>query len=152
MPTALMAVLAFAASTNPTADTDETFGTAAEAEALVVKAAAHIKGVGAAKAYQDFTDQAPEFTDRDLYVVVYDFEGRVLAHGQHAKLVGNNLMELRDPDGKQWIKERVKLARTKNSFWQDYKFRDPVTKKTLSKSSYCERLDSTIVCSGIYKR
>ena len=32
-----------------------------------------------------------------------------------------------------------------------YKFTDPVTKKVLPKSMYCERLDDTVVCGGIYK-
>jgi cytochrome c len=145
-------VLAASMSPAPAPGTDEKFGTAPEAEALVAKAVAHIKRVGVERAYQDFTGKAPSFVDRDLYVVVYDLEGRVLAHGQHVKLVGENLMEQRDPDGKPWIKERVTLARTKSRFWHDYRFRDPSTKKTLRKSTYCERLESTIICAGIYQR
>jgi len=152
MRVTLLITLALAAGINATTATDEKFGTAEEAEALVAKAVAHVKSAGAEKAYQDFTGKVPQFIHRDLYVVVYDLEGRVLAHGQHATLVGQNLLELRDPDGKPWIKERVKMARSKDKFWQDYKFRDPITKRTLSKSTYCERLDSTVVCAGIYKR
>jgi cytochrome c len=128
------------------------FGTAKEAEAMVAKAVAHIKGVGTEKAYQDFTDKAPGFFDRDLYVVVYDLEGRVLAHGQNPKMVGKQIIDLRDADGKEWIKERVELTRTKGKFWHDYKFTDPITKKVLPKSTYCERVESTAVCVGIYKR
>jgi cytochrome c len=130
----------------------EEFGTAKEAEAMVGKAVARIKAVGVEKAYQDFTGRAPGFADRDLYVVVYDLEGRVLAHGQNAKMVGKELIDLRDPDGKQFVKERVDLARSKGQFWHDYKFTDPVTKKVLPKSTYCERVESTAVCVGIYKR
>ena len=152
MRTTLLTALALAASIDPTTGTDEKFGTAEEAEALVVRAVTHVKNVGAKKAYQDFTSKAPDFVNRDLYVVVYDMEGRVLAHGQEAQLVGQNLMELRGPDGNPWIKERVRLAHTKNKFWQDYKFRDPITKKILVKSTYCERLESTVICAGIYKR
>jgi signal transduction histidine kinase len=76
----------------------------------------------------------------------------VLAHGQNPKMVGKELIELLDPDGKAFVKERVELAKSKNKFWHDYKFTDPVTKKVLPKSTYCERLDSTAVCVGIYKR
>ena len=130
----------------------EEFGTAKEAEALVGKAVAHIKAVGAEKAYKDFTDRAPGFVDRDLYVVVYELTGRVVAHGQNPKMVGKDLIDLRDPDGKQFVKERVELARSKGNFWHDYKFTDPVTKKVLPKSTYCERVESTAVCVGIYKR
>jgi cytochrome c len=148
--TLLMALAVAASSEGAKAAGD--FGTAKEAEALVFKAVAHIKAVGPEKAYADFTNKSPDFVDRDLYVVVYDMDGVVLAHGQQAKLVGENLMNLRDPDGKPWIKERVQLARSKARFWHDYKFIDPITKKTLNKSTYCERAESSIVCAGIYKR
>jgi hypothetical protein len=148
----LLGALALAVSLGPTAGVEREFGTAKQAEALVGKAVAHVKSVGTAKAYEDFTSKAPGFVDRDLYVVVYELDGRVLAHGQQADLVGQNLLELRGPNGQPWIKERVKLAREKDRFWHDYPFRDPLTKKTLTKSTYCERLESTVVCAGIYKR
>jgi cytochrome c len=143
---ALLALpLALAAAT-------EEYGTAKEAEAMVGKAVAHIKSAGTAKAYADFTERAAGYADRDLYVVVYDLQGRVLAHGQNPKMVGKDLIDLRDPDGKQFVKERVDLARAKGKFWHDYKFTDPVTKKVLPKSTYCERVESTAVCVGVYKR
>jgi cytochrome c len=145
--------LALLASTSVAAfAAKEEFGTAKEAEAMVAKAVAHIKAVGTEKAYQDFTSKAPTFVDRDLYVMVYDLEGRVLAHGQNAKMVGKVIIDLRDADGKAWIQERVELTKTKGTFWHDYKFTDPVTKKILPKSTYCQRVESTAVCVGIYKR
>ncbi|MCX7180421.1 MAG: histidine kinase, partial [Proteobacteria bacterium] len=49
------------------------------------------------------------------------------------------------------VKERVELTKSKGKFWQDYKFTDPVTKKVLPKSTYCERAGETAVCVGIYK-
>ncbi len=141
---ASLATVAFAAK--------EEFGTAKEAEAMVAKAVAHIAAVGTQKAYGDFTSRAPGFADRDLYVVVYDLQGQVVAHGQNPKMVGKDLIDLRDPDGKAFVKERVDLTRSKGKFWHDYKFTDPVTKKVLPKSTYCERVESTAVCVGIYKR
>ncbi len=129
----------------------EDFGTAAQAEAMVHKAIAHIKTSKEA-AYADFTTPKPEWIDRDIYVVVYDLNGKVLAHGQNPKQVGKELLEFKDADGKEFVKERVELAKSKGKFWQDYKFTDPLTKKILPKSAYCERLDETVICSGIYKR
>jgi cytochrome c len=147
-----LAVVALAGSLSMVALAAEEFGTAKEAEAMVTKAVAHIKSVGKEKAYQDFTDRAAGYADRDLYVVVYDLEGKVLAHGQNPKMVDKDLIDLRDPDGKAFVKERVDLARSKGKFWHDYKFTDPVSRKVLPKSTYCERLESTAVCVGIYKR
>jgi signal transduction histidine kinase len=124
--------------------------TRADAEAMVKKAVAHIKSSGDAKAYADFTGKAAQFVDRDLYVVVYRMDGTVLAHGSNTKMVGKNLIELKDIDGKAFVKERIDMAKGKNSFWQDYKFTNPETKKIEPKQMYCEKLNDTVVCGGIY--
>jgi signal transduction histidine kinase len=125
--------------------------TAAQAEAMVKQAVVHIKDSGAAKAYSDFTNKDSHFIDRDLYIVVYGLDGVVRAHGQNPKLVGQDLMEAQDVDGKYYVKERVQLANSKGTFWQDYKFTDPLTKKVAPKQMYCEKLDDSAVCGGIYK-
>lgn len=130
----------------------EEFATKKDAEAIVKKAVAHVKSAGKDAAYKSFTDKGAGWVDKDLYVVSYDLNGVVLAHGQNAGMVGKNLIELKDPDGKAFIKERVDLAKTKGKFWQDYKFTDPVTKKVLPKEMYCEKLDESVVCAGVYKR
>jgi len=125
--------------------------TAAEATAMVKKGVAFIKSNGKDKAYAAFDDKAGPFVDRDLYLTVYGMDGTVLAHGANAKMIGKNLIDLKDIDGKPFVKERMELAKTKASFWQDYKFTNPVTKKIEPKSMYCEKLDDTVVCGGIYK-
>jgi signal transduction histidine kinase len=122
----------------------------AEAEAMVKKAVAHLKAKGEA-AYADFTAPSKAFVDRDLYVVVYGLDGKCLAHGQNAKQVGKDLINLKDPDGKLFVKERVELASSKGTFWQDYKFTDPLTKSIMPKQMYCEKVGKVAVCGGIYK-
>jgi cytochrome c len=146
----LAAVLA-AAPVNSAHAKDE-FGTRAEAEGLVKKAVAHIKSVGKDKAYAEFTEKKAGWVDRDLYVVVYGMDGKGLAHGQNAKMVGKDLIELKDADGKPFVKERTELAAAKGKFWQEYKFTDPVSKKVMPKEMYCERVEDAISCVGVYKR
>lgn len=126
--------------------------TAKEAEAMVKKGVAFIKSSGRDKGYAEITSKQSQFTDRDLYLVVYRLDGTPLAHGANEKMVGRNLIDLRDIDGKEFVRERVELAKAKNTFWQDYKFTNPVSKKVEAKTMYCERLDDTAVCGGIYKQ
>ena len=85
------------------------------------------------------------------YVVVYELDGKVLAHGSNPKFVGKDMSDAEDVDGKLFVKERVEMAAKQASFWQDYKFVNPVSKKVEPKQMYCERLDNTAVCAGIYK-
>ena len=48
------------------------------------------------------------------------------------------------------MKERVELARQLPLFWQSYKFMNPATKQVEPKQMYCERLNETAVCGGVY--
>ena len=122
----------------------------AEAEAMVAKGVDAVKAKGDG-AYVELTAPSKTFVDRDLYLVVYDNTGKCLAHGQNPKQVGKDLINLKDPDGKEFIKERVELASSKGKFWQDYKFTDPLTKTVQAKQAYCEKVGNVIVCGGIYK-
>ena len=122
-----------------------------DAVAMVKKATTFIKEQGPEKAYPEISNKAGKFIDRDLYVVVYQLDGKVLAHGSNEKFVGKDLIEAQDVDGKFYVKERVELASKQPSFWQDYKFVNPVSKKVEPKQMYCEKLDNTAVCAGIYK-
>lgn len=126
-------------------------GTAAEAEAMVKKAVAFIKANGPDKAYEEFTN-GKGFKDRDLYVIVYDLNGKNLAQGANPKLVGKDLIGLKDPNGRLIIKEFVDLAKAKGKGWvEGYKFLNPVTQKLEEKAMYLERVGDTLVGCGIYK-
>ena len=126
-------------------------GTAAEAEAMVKKAVAYIKANGPEKAYDEFTN-GKSFKDRDLYIIVYDLNGKNLAQGANPKLVGKDLIGLKDPDGKPLIQMFVDLAKGKGKGWvEGYKFLNPVSQKIEGKAMYLERVGETLVGCGIYK-
>ena len=126
-------------------------GTKDEAMAMVKKAVGFIKDQGADKAYAEISNKSGQFVDRDLYVVVYGLDGKVLAHGANSKLIGKDMLDAQDVDGKPYVKERVEMAKAQPTFWQDYKFANPVSKKVEPKQMYCERVAETAVCAGIYK-
>ena len=125
--------------------------TADEATAMVKEGIAFIKANGAEKGHAEITSKEGKFRKDDLYLTVYAMDGTVRAHGANPKMVGKNLIALKDLDGKEFVKERVELAKAKGTFWQDYKFTNPESKKVEPKSMYCEKLDDTVVCGGIYK-
>jgi len=126
-------------------------GTAAEAEKMVKKAIAFYKAKGKDAAFAEINNTKGQFTDRDLYVFVYDLSGKCVAHGQNLKMIGKELIDMKDADGKAFVKERVEIAKTKGSGWQDYKFTDPITKLIDHKRAYIERHEDYIFGSGIYK-
>jgi cytochrome c len=138
-----------AAMVSPASAADR--GTAAQAEAMVKKAVAYLKANGQAKAAEEFTN-GTSFKDRDLYISYYEMGGTVIAHGANSKLVGKNLIGLKDPDGRLFIQMIVDVAKTKGKGWTDtYKFRDPLTDKLADKVIYVERVDDTWIGVGVYK-
>jgi cytochrome c len=126
-------------------------GTKDEAVTMVKKAIEYIKANGNEKAFEEISNPKGSFIDRDLYVVVYDMNAKCLAHGQKKSMVGKELLEFKDTDGKEFMKERVELMKQQPSAWQDYKFMNPVSKQIEPKSMYLERTGDLIVGCGIYK-
>ena len=137
----------------PVAAQDKSKGTKAEAIVMVDKAVAHIRKNGRAKAFQDFNNKDGPFTDRDLYVVVYDINGKVLSHGANEKMIGKDLIDLRDNDGKYFVRERVEMMKRAPDAkgWQDYKFMNPVSRQIEPKQMYLYRFEDLIVGCGVYK-
>lgn len=126
-------------------------GTKDEAMAMVKKAIEYIKANGNDKAFEEISNPKGMFVDRDLYVVVYDMNAKCLAHGQKKSMVGKELLDFKDTDGKEFMKERVELMKKQNSAWQDYKFMNPVSKQIDPKTMYLERTGDLIVGCGVYK-
>jgi cytochrome c len=127
-------------------------GTKDEAIAMVKKALQFIKANGKDKAFAEFSNTKGRFVDRDLYIAVYDMTGTCLAHGQKPNMVGKDLIGMKDPDGREFIKERVELMKKQRSAWQDYKFMNPLNKQIEPKQMYIERVDDFIVGCGAYRK
>jgi len=125
-------------------------GTPAEATAMVKKAVAYVKANGKEKAFAEFNNPKGTFVDRDLYVMCYDMQGNNKCHGANPKLIGKNLLEITDADGKFIIKSLIETA-NKGKGWVDYKWPNPTTKAIESKSTYVEKVDDVLLGVGIYK-
>jgi signal transduction histidine kinase len=90
--------------------------------------------------------------NNDLYIFVYDLEGKVLAHGVRRELVGINRWASKDPDGKFWIQDWTKLVNEKGSGWIDYKELNPSqNNKVMRKASFVELFNGMVIGAGIYE-
>ncbi|MFZ6743428.1 cache domain-containing protein [Undibacterium sp. JH2W] len=126
------------------------YGSANEAKAMVQKAVDAMKKHGVDATVADINKRDGQYQDRDLYVVVYDMNGKNLAH-LNPKMVGKEMLDLTDVDGKFFIRERIELVKAKGRAWQDYKFVNPTTKQIEPKSMYVEKFENVIVGCGIYQ-
>ena len=128
-------------------------GTREEAKAMVLAAVEYVEKVGAEQAFKDFTDKANKnWQKNDLYVFAYTMDGVNVAHGANAKLIGKNLIEMRDPEGKLLIKELRDTA-ARGGGWVEYEWPHPQTKKVESKVSYVKMMISFrgFIGVGVYR-
>src|SRR5580658_3335707 len=106
------------------------FGSKAEAVAMVKRVQAMFAKDGADATFKAVSDkEVAEFHDRDLYPFIYDLQGNCLAHGARAALIGKNLMDLKDQDGKYLIHDMIDIANGPGSGWVDYKWPNPLSNK-----------------------
>jgi cytochrome c len=124
-------------------------GTLQEAEAMVKKAVAFYQKNGKDKTIAELVKSPGPFVDRDLYVTLYDLDGNCLAH-INPKMVGKNLLEMRDSGGVYIVRDRREAAMKSSTGWQDITFFNPVSKKVEPKRVYWEKSDNLIFAAGAY--
>ncbi len=123
-------------------------GTAAEAVALVHKVIASLKANGRQKTLDDVN--AKKYVDRDLAVSVISLDGISVAN-LNAKLVGKNVLEIKDSNGKSFVRDGIEAVKKSGNAWIDYQWPDPLTQKIEPKSTYSEKYEDLVISCGIYK-
>lgn len=126
-------------------------GTADEAVTMVKKSVEFLKKNGKEKAFAEFSNPEGKFVKGDLYVMVYDMDGLNKAHGGNPKLIGKNLLEIKDANGVFIVKRFIEVAKDKGHGWVDYIWPNTVTKAVEQKSTYVEKVDDLLIGVGIYK-
>jgi signal transduction histidine kinase len=120
------------------------------AKAMVKKAVVFLKANGKDKALAEFSNPKGQFVKGELYLTVWDLSGTQIAHGANAALVGKNLIDLKDSDGKAFVKEFMAVGK-KGSGWVDYKWTNPKSKKIEPKTVYLEVSGDVLIGCGVYK-
>ena len=125
--------------------------TPADAQEMVEKAHAYVKANGKAKALAAFNNLKGEFVKGELFIFAQDFSGVMLAYGGNVALVGKNLIEDKDVNGKYLGKGMIELAKTQGNGWYEYHFLNPHTNAVQPKVTYIQRVDDYYLACGVYK-
>jgi len=127
-------------------------GTQEEAKAMVESAIAFMKANGKEKTLAELNNPKGKFVKGEVYVNAHNLDGTMLAHPINPKLVGTNLLEVPDPDGKFFRKDVMETGKTKPAGgWVDYKYKNPATGKIEQKTSFVKKGGDLIFVCGIYK-
>jgi cytochrome c len=122
-----------------------------EAKKMVEKAVAYYKANGKEKAIAAFNDPKGSFVKGELFIFMQDLNGLMLAHGANAKLIGKDLKDLRDSDGKKFVQEMISVAKKQGSGWVEYKWTNPLSKKIEPKLTYLQKVDNYFIGCGVFK-
>lgn len=92
-----------------------------------------------------------QFKKGELFIFVFDFEGKSLANGGIPAMVGKNMAGAKSADGQLFIQEQIKVAKG-GSGWLEYDWMNPATKKVQKKVSFVKKVnDSFYLGSGIHE-
>jgi len=123
------------------------FGTAAEAKAMLEKAAAAVKA-DKANALEMFNKGEGGFKDRDLYPFCGGPDGMVTAH---PKLMGKSLKDLKDKTGKAIGEEMYKVAQAGKISEVSYMWPRPGSEALVQKVSLVTKAGDQVCAVGYYK-
>jgi cytochrome c len=126
-------------------------GTLDEAKALAERAAIHMREAGPKQAIADFNDLNGGYCDRNLFVVTYDQQRKVVSSLRVPAYLGRDATRFLDEDGKEFGKAIIATAETNGAGWVDYRMTNPATMKVERKSSYVIQVGDYILIVGAYK-
>lgn len=116
--------------------------------AFVARAIRHLKDVGSKQAFSDFTNPVGDYVKGGISIFVYDMEGVCVANGENPEFVNQNLLNLKDPEGKDIVKTMLKIANNEGKGTFTY------IHKNASKLTYVEKVDvpdgKFVIGSGFY--
>jgi len=124
-----------------------------DAIAMAERGAALMKSKGKAEMMKKINAKDPDFVQGELYVDMRDLKtGIVLAHPYNPSIVGKDLTDVPDANGKKYRREIIELAAAKGKGWVDYQYKNPTSGKIEPKTTYILRVDDVVLEAGIYKK
>ena len=124
--------------------------TAAQARAMLESAVAEVKNAGAATAFGEFNQTSGKFNTGELYVFVFNLNGIYEAYGAHPGLVGQDVIDLTDAEGKPIVRDMIEIAKTTGRGKISYVWLNRSDNRIEHKMSLIELVGDHVVGVGYY--
>jgi cytochrome c len=147
----LMAVALAASVDNAFSATPNEAAAVARAVNTVTNAVQFFKDNGRANALAEFNNPKGRFNYVEMYIFAYNTNGTMIANCRNKNLVGMQLINLPDADGKLYVKAIVDMAKARGKGAVDYSYENPDTDGVESRRVYFQRVDDVIICCVIPK-
>lgn len=117
----------------------------------MVEAAVDFCSKNAAEVCFEAVNKGDQFKKGELFIFVFDFEGKSLANGGIPAMIGKNMANAKSADGQLFIQEQIKVAKGGGG-WLEYDWMNPATKKVQKKVSYVKKVNDTFYLgAGIHE-
>jgi signal transduction histidine kinase len=124
-----------------------------DAIAMAERGAAAVKAKGKEDVMKRISAKDPDFVQGSLYIDMRDVKtGIVLAHPYNPSIVGKDLTDVPDANGKKYRREIIELAAAKGKGWVDYQYKNPTSGKIEPKTTYILLVDGVVLEAGLYKK
>ena len=124
-----------------------------DAIAMAERGAALVKSKGKDEMIKRISAKDPEYVQGELYVGMRDIKtGVMLAHPHNPSIVGKDLTDVPDANGKKYRRAIIELAAAKGKGWVDYMYKNPTSGKIEPKTTYVMKVDDVVLEAGIYKK
>ena len=124
-----------------------------DAIAMVERGVALVKAKGKDEMMKKINAKDAEYVQGELYMDIRDLKtGIVLAHPYNPSIVGKDLTDVPDANGKKYRREIIELAAAKGKGWVDYQYKNPTSGKIEPKTTFIQRVDDVVLEVGIYKK
>ena len=124
-----------------------------DAIAMAERAAALHVGKGKEELIRQIAARHPDFVQGSLYIYARDFTtGINIAHPFNHSIVGKNLDDVPDNNGKLYRKDIMAVAKKEGKGWVDYMYKNPESNKVEPKTAYVLRSGDVVLVAGVYKK
>jgi len=109
--------------------------------ALAKKAAFFIKEHGRERGLAEIMSPGGTLRKGKVAVMASDFSGLCLADGAMPELAGQNQYDLSDADARYFIREAIRIAKTRGGGWIEWSRAEPGTKKIVPFNAWIQRVE-----------
>ena len=103
---------------------------------------------GLDEAVKEINNKQGKFVWKDSYVFLMDFDGKMLAHPMSPALIGQNVLDRKDKEGKLLFKEFVEVAKSKGEGWVGYMWANPGDPAPRKKITFIYRVPGKDLLAG----
>jgi signal transduction histidine kinase len=124
-----------------------------DAIAMSERGAAFYKAHGKDELIKHIAAKDPDFVQGSMYIYMRDLStGTNIAHPFNASIIGKDLDDVPDNNGKFYRRDILEMAKKDGKGWVDYMYKNPANGKIEAKTSYVQRVGDVILVTGIYKK